>query len=59
MTSMGALGEDRPVGMYLDNVRVCDEAVGGTRGGALAYALRGIGLSLRMHLTNRETELRR
>ena len=59
MTIIGALGEDGPVDLYLDNVRVCDEAVGGTRGGALAYALRGIGLSLRMHLTNCETELRR
>lgn len=59
MASMGAFGEDGPADLYLDNVRVCDETVGGTRGGALAYALRGTGLSLRMHLTNCETELRR
>lgn len=43
------LGEDRPVDLYFDNVRVSSEAIVGTRGGALAYALRGIGLA-RIHV---------
>ena len=39
------LGEDRPVDLYFDNVRLSDDAIVGERGGAMAYALRGIGLA--------------
>lgn len=43
------LGEDRPVDLHFDNVRVSNDAIVGTRGGAMAYALRGIGLA-RIHV---------
>ncbi|MDF3312050.1 acyl-CoA dehydrogenase [Rhodococcus sp. T2V] len=37
------LGEDRPVDLYFDGVRVPDSAIVGGRGRALHYALAGIG----------------